>query len=195
MVNKRLAKEGSAPVDALCVFKDSAVKAGPSPRWLKGRLRRLLKLLGIRSAQVNIILIADAKMAEIHKTFSGLPGTTDVLTFDLTEPCGRRKYKQELAGEVYVCVDEARRRCKHLGHGLSNEVLLYALHGVLHLVGYDDHDPADYRRMHAKEDELLEQAGIGRVFGKGDGAGLFLRGPSSGGGSEGRIKKARRRPG
>ncbi len=44
-------------------------------------------------------------------------------------------------------------------------MLLYAVHGLLHLCGYDDRTPAGFRRMHRKEDDLLARLGVGPVFG------------------------------
>jgi probable rRNA maturation factor len=67
-------------------------------------------------------------------------------------------------GEVYICLDEARRRAEAMEHSVFNELLLYATHGLLHLIGYDDHDAADHRRMHAREDELLTAIGVGAIF-------------------------------
>ena len=51
------------------------------------------------------------------------------------------------------------------GHTVSDEVALYAIHGILHLLGYDDHDDADARRMHDRENEILTRIGIGAVYG------------------------------
>jgi probable rRNA maturation factor len=88
------------------------------------------------------------------------PGPTDVLTFPLDEDARGRV----TAGEVVVCVPEARRRAKAEGTDLRREVLLYALHGMLHLSGYDDTTPAAFARMHRAEDRILSQIGVGAVF-------------------------------
>ncbi len=58
-------------------------------------------------------------------------------------------------GDVFICVPQARRQAKELGHPASREVLILALHGTLHLLGYDDHAPKDRARMFARQDELL----------------------------------------
>ncbi|MGN6726072.1 MAG: rRNA maturation RNAse YbeY, partial [Tepidisphaeraceae bacterium] len=49
-------------------------------------------------------------------------------------------------------------------HGVAQELLLYALHGVLHLSGYDDRTESDHRRMHRREDQILHRIGIGPLF-------------------------------
>jgi probable rRNA maturation factor len=92
-------------------------------------------------------------MSQLHARHMNDPTTTDVLTFaDGNEV------------DVAVCVDEARRRAAELGHDLSRELLLYSLHGLLHAVGFDDREPADFERMHAEEDRLLAAIGIAATF-------------------------------
>ena len=66
-----------------------------------------------------------------------------------------------------LCLDEAARRSRDLEHPVEHELLLYAIHGVLHVLGHDDHDPAAFERMHAEEDRILEAIGVGPVFRRG----------------------------
>jgi probable rRNA maturation factor len=61
-------------------------------------------------------------------------------------------------------VDEARRQAAGRALPVERELLLYCVHGVLHCLGYDDHDDAEYVRMHAEEDRILEAIGVGRTF-------------------------------
>jgi probable rRNA maturation factor len=94
--------------------------------------------------------------------------TTDVLTFDLRDrkpPRDREGVALEL--ETVVCIDEARRRAAELNHPVRHELLLYCVHSLLHVQGYDDKSPAAARRMHAREDELLRAIGVGPVYSGG----------------------------
>jgi probable rRNA maturation factor len=90
----------------------------------------------------------------------GIPGPTDVLTFPLEADAGGRV----TGGEVVVCVPEARRRAREHRTRLEHELLLYALHGMLHLCGYDDRTQRAYAKMHRTEDQILKKLGIGPVF-------------------------------
>ena len=69
-------------------------------------------------------------------------------------------------GDLVLCVDEARRRAAELGHDARVELLLYAVHGLLHLAGEDDHEPDAHRRMHEREDAILTGLGLGPVYSK-----------------------------
>ena len=106
------------------------------------------------------MLVADDAMKKLHREFMNDDTTTDVLTFPIdATPTG-----DVLTGEVYVCVPQARRQAKSLGIEPQHEVLLYALHGMLHLLGYDDRSTRDFRAMHKAEDEILTKLGLGPVF-------------------------------
>ena len=130
---------------------------------LEGYLDRLLVKMaasaGATAGDITVAVVDDGQMSKLHQQFLGLDTTTDVLTFDL-RPDGQGS----IEADIVICIDEARRQAEKLGHDVRNELLLYALHGVLHLLGYDDHDSADAQRMHEKEDQLLEEAGVGRIY-------------------------------
>jgi probable rRNA maturation factor len=99
-------------------------------------------------------------MSRLHKEYLDDPSPTDVLTFELDHsPAGK-----PLAGEIVICSTIARARAKSLGHPVCHELLLYAIHGLLHLCGFDDRTAGAFAAMHAKEDEILTRLGIGPVF-------------------------------
>lgn len=112
--------------------------------------------------EVRVRIVCDQQMADAHERWGGVPGTTDVLTFDLRD--GRAAVDGEMDVDVLVCVDEARRQASARGIAPEHEVLLYVVHAMLHCLGYDDHDGDGYRAMHEREDEVLGGLGIGPVF-------------------------------
>jgi probable rRNA maturation factor len=104
-------------------------------------------------------IVGDDEMAEAHMQWLDIPGTTDVLTFDL-----REHDDLPLDVDLLLCFDEASRQAAERGLRPEHELLLYTVHGVLHCLGHDDHTEADAARMHAEEDRLLEAAGVGPIF-------------------------------
>jgi probable rRNA maturation factor len=127
---------------------------------LKSKLRAAHAILPSSLRELSIVLVGDRRMTQLHKQFMGISGPTDVLTF----PLDLDRRGKPISGEVFVCVPEALRRCRELGTNLQNELLLYALHGMLHLSGFDDRTARHYRRMHRKEDAILRRLGVGAVF-------------------------------
>jgi probable rRNA maturation factor len=131
--------------------------------FLRGNVRRAHALLAPPLRELSIALVNDQRMSALHAQFMGIPGPTDVLTFELEHDTRGRP----TGGEVVVCVPHARREAKQRGIELRMELLLYALHGMLHLCGFDDTSDRGFRTMHRREDEILTQLGFGPVFALG----------------------------
>lgn len=138
-------------------------------RWLGEALHRCVSIaledLPTGGGDVRVLLVDDIRMQAEHTRTLGDAATTDVLTFDLAS--GASEHGSDLDVDLLVCVDEACRQASARGHGIREELLLYALHGVLHCLGYDDATPGDAQRMHAREDEVLRAIGVGAVFAGG----------------------------
>jgi probable rRNA maturation factor len=113
-------------------------------------------------SELSLALVGDARMSRLHQQFMDIPGTTDVLTFPLETDSKNRV----TSGEIIICVPEALRQGRARKIRTQHELLLYALHGMLHLCGFDDKTKAAFRQMHRKENELLVRLGLGPVFGE-----------------------------
>jgi len=127
---------------------------------LKRDLRRLATYLAGRVGRdvaLSLAVIGDARMQEVNQASLGHDFPTDVLSFPLAEA-------PVLAGEVLVSADTARREATRRGHPAYDELLLYAVHGTLHLLGYDDQGSAQRRRMRRAERAALAALGIQPVF-------------------------------
>jgi probable rRNA maturation factor len=131
--------------------------------FLRHQLKAAHALLAPPLTELSIALVGDRQMSELHYRFMSIAGPTDVLTFPLEIDADRTV----LGGEVVICVPEARRRAPQHGNTLAHELLLYALHGMLHLSGYDDRTAREFNLMHRAEDELLSRLGVGPLFGPG----------------------------
>lgn len=129
-------------------------------RWLVEKATAAAGVLAY-AGEVRVRIVGDDEMAAAHEKYSGVPGTTDVLTFDLRDDASAGG---PLDTDILVCVDEARRQAAALGLSVERELLLYIVHGVLHCLGFDDHDEAGHRAMHEEEDRVLEAIGVGRTF-------------------------------
>jgi probable rRNA maturation factor len=139
-------------------------------------VRRLVKFVqaeethgSSRSAvDLSVAFVDDAAMTELHGRLLGDPSPTDVLTFDLGGADPARK--ATVCGELVIDVEHAARAAVEHDTDVRGELMLYLVHGLLHLDGYDDKTPAGFRRMHRREDELLDAFGVGRVFSVGQAA-------------------------
>jgi probable rRNA maturation factor len=120
-------------------------------------------------------------MTTLNETFLQHEGSTDVITFDYVDngragsplPAGGAHgvTRPTLHGEIFICVDEALLQARKFKTAWQPEIVRYVVHGVLHLLGHDDSQPAARRKMKREETRLLR--GLSRRFslaqlGRGD---------------------------
>ncbi len=108
----------------------------------------------ITSAEISIAIVDDARIHELNRRFLDHDYPTDVLSFPLSTD------NQPLQGEIAVSLDTARSHAARFNASTHDELLLYVVHGTLHLVGYDDKDPAAAGRMQARQNEVLRELGV-----------------------------------
>lgn len=127
------------------------------------RLRTLVKTVcerfEVREAVVSIGIVNDAEMAEFNMRFLRHEGTTDCMSFDLSDSADEARLF-----DLIVNAELAAREAAKRGHSADAELALYVTHGLLHNLGYDDATPAQARKMHRMEDEILHHLGYGLVY-------------------------------
>jgi probable rRNA maturation factor len=121
-------------------------------RLLKLLIRDLLaNSLSVETYDLTVHLVSASEMTRLNETILRHAGSTDVITLDYSEPCS------PLAGELYICVEEALEQAARFHTTWQAEIARYLVHGLLHMRGYDDSQPAARRRMKREEDRLLAQ--------------------------------------
>ena len=119
---------------------------------------------GRRNGRLEVAIVDDAEMRKLHRQWMGLGSTTDVLSFDLSDGGDDGVVDAQLV----VCKPVAVRSAAEIGGDWRLELLLYVVHGCLHLCGYDDVSASKAARMHRREDEILLELGHGAVFSQGE---------------------------
>jgi probable rRNA maturation factor len=105
----------------------------------------------VRLADVDVAVVDRRQIAALNRRYRRRAGRTDVLSFDLSDPG-----QAGISAQIVVCGDVAAQRAAARGGSKQRELMLYVLHGLLHLVGYEDDTVHGAARMHARQDELLE---------------------------------------
>ena len=119
------------------------MRVRPLQRLLEAALPRLPRPFSPDLAKIEVVLVDRATMARVHAEFLGDPAETDVITFPY--------------GEIVVCPAVAREQGPRFGLEVGHEVLLYAIHGLLHLAGYDDRTEKEAREMARIQRRILDQ--------------------------------------
>ena len=129
---------------------------------LKGLLDYALSYLKLNNVEFNIIIIDNPRIHEMNKEYRGVDRETDVITFALEDHKDIEFENLRLLGDVYISIDKARSQAKDYGHSLKREISFLAIHGLLHLLGYDHMNPEDEKVMFGLQDEILDSYGIKR---------------------------------
>jgi probable rRNA maturation factor len=124
-------------------------------RLLRRAVRSVLRMAGVSKALISVAVVDDDTIARINWEYLRHRGPADVLSFPLDD--GGR-----LEGEVIVSAETAARRAPRYGWAPHDELLLYVVHGTLHLVGHDDRTTRQQAQMQEREREVLEGLGISR---------------------------------
>jgi len=108
---------------------------------------------------LNITFTDDAGIEPVNVKFLNHEGPTDVISFDYLDD-----YDEDLAdpedpyvlGDLLISLETAERQAKEFGTNFNDEAILYIIHGILHLCGYDDHEENDIREMRAAEQRTMQ---------------------------------------
>jgi len=127
-------------------------------RQLKQIVEELFAELEITEAELGIHLVGAKKMAQVNRQFLQHEGSTDVITFDHSSPNFQLPSpNSQIHGELFICVDDAVAQAKEFKSYWQSEVVRYLVHGVLHLLGYDDLQPDLRREMKREENRLVRR--------------------------------------
>ena len=121
---------------------------------IRRAVHMILKQAGVETAEISVAIVDDPTIAQIHEQYLGEPDPTDVLSFLL------EKGDRHLEGEIVVSADTAAGWANRVGWSAEHELLLYIVHGTLHLVGFDDQSQPERRKMRREEKVVLRELGI-----------------------------------
>ncbi|MCR5705628.1 MAG: rRNA maturation RNase YbeY [Acholeplasmatales bacterium] len=114
------------------------------------------------SREFNIIFVSNEEIQQINRDYRGIDRITDVISFALLDNDLSNYNAERELGDIFICVDRAKEQAEEYGHSLEREIGFLSVHGYLHLCGYDHMNPEDEKVMFAKQDEILNKAGLKR---------------------------------
>lgn len=126
---------------------------------LRQLIRHVVTEEGVSLAHVSVVLTDHDTVRRLNRSYLDHDYDTDVLSFSLREgpaPSVSAEDEDVIEGEVYVDLDTAAERHDEFDTSFDHEAYRYVVHGVLHLIGYDDAQPSGQATMREKEDEYLD---------------------------------------
>jgi probable rRNA maturation factor len=142
----------------LCRFSKNVKHKQKIIRELKTICGRILNDANICFGHLNIAIVDGEAMHKYNIQFLGHDYVTDVISFQVDyKETGKKNVQKYLEGDILVCADVAIDRAKEFGWSSLEEFFLYAIHGTLHLAGYDDKKATAKKIMQKKESEYINE--------------------------------------
>ncbi len=120
------------------------------------------KHLNIENPLLNIVIVDNEKIREINKEYRNKDAVTDVISFAFEEVKDINYEDVRFLGEIYISYERCKEQAKDYGHSVRREFCYLAVHGLLHLLGYDHMTEEDKKVMRALEEEILNEYDITR---------------------------------
>lgn len=110
----------------------------------------------------NVILVDNTYIHSLNKEYRHVDRPTDVITFALEDNGSMETEYGRILGDVYISIDQAKIQAKEYGHSLKRELCFLAIHGFLHLLGYDHMKEDEEKIMFERQEMILNEYGIKR---------------------------------
>lgn len=121
---------------------------------------------GPEEAEVSLMLVDDQRIHALNLEYRGVDRPTDVLSFALQEETEEEpdlEFEDDLLGDIVISAERAREQAEEYGHSFERELVYLAVHGTLHLLGYDHEEEQDKLEMRNKEEEVMAKLGLERT--------------------------------
>lgn len=124
-------------------------------------LKHGIEKLNLGEVEFNIIIVDNEYIHNLNREYRHIDRETDVITFALEDD---KTFNPEsrILGDVYISIDKAKAQAIEYGHSLEREMCFLAVHGFLHLNGYDHMVEEDEKVMFGLQEEILNEMGIKR---------------------------------
>ncbi len=122
---------------------------------IKTLMKRIFKHVKEKQT-MQIIFVTQDEIKRLNQTYRNIDKPTDVLSFVNDDPMDKS------LGDIFISVDQATMQAQDFGHSLDRELGFLAVHGYLHLKGYDHHTPDEEKIMIEKQEEILKKAKLER---------------------------------
>lgn len=116
----------------------------------------------VNNAIFSIIFVEDEEIHNINREYRGVDRVTDVISFAF-EDDGKILYNEiRMLGDIYICIPQMKRQAESYEHSEKRELSFLAVHGLLHLLGYDHMEPEDEKEMFELQELILNEKNIKR---------------------------------
>lgn len=153
--------DGDGKMNTYEIFNETNYDLKKETDKLYELLAFALKREKLDNVEFNVIFVDSNTIHDINKTYRNVDRVTDVISFAL-EDNKTIELDHRLLGDIYICVEKAEEQAKEYGHSFLRELAFLAIHGLLHLLGYDHMEKEEEKIMFQKQEDILNEFGIRR---------------------------------
>ena len=121
-----------------------------------------IKKLKLKDIEFNIIFVDNDYIHKLNKEYRNIDRETDVISFALEDDDSFPTLDTKVLGDIYISIDKAKSQAEEYGHSFKREICFLAVHGFLHINGYDHMTKEDEEVMFGLQEEILNEAQITR---------------------------------
>lgn len=136
---------------------------------IKKVVMKALEIHGENGVEVSVVLVDNEYIRELNRIYRGKDESTDVLSFamregedEIEDEIGEELGENELLGDIVISCEKAKFQAEEYGHSFQREMGYLAVHGILHLLGYDHETEEEKQEMRSREEEVLSSIGLVR---------------------------------
>lgn len=127
---------------------------------LEDFIKYCIKKLKLKNVMFNVIIINNQEIHKLNKNYRNIDRPTDVITFALEDFDDGIKLSIRMLGDIYISYDKVISQANEYNHSKTRELCFLAIHGLLHLLGYDHMNKEEEKIMFSLQKELLDSYGI-----------------------------------
>jgi len=139
----------------------------PLAAMLSQAIKETIRLSdGPEEAEVSLMIVDDQRIHKLNLEYRGVDRPTDVLSFALQEEVDEEpdlEFEDDMLGDIVISAERAREQAQEYGHSFEREIVYLAVHGALHLLGYDHEEEQDKQEMRSKEEAVMTLVSLERV--------------------------------
>ena len=141
------------------LFNETEINVDEYFKIMRKVLKHGLEKLDLKKVEFNVIIVDNNYIHELNRDYRHIDRETDVITFAL-EDDKTFNPKERILGDIYISIDKAISQSEEYGHSLKRELCFLAVHGLLHLLGYDHMDKKDEEVMFKLQEDILDEMDI-----------------------------------
>ena len=137
------------------IYNETNVDLKEEIKCIKQILKHAIKYENVRNVYFSVIIVDNKTIREINKNYRDIDRETDVISFALNDEKNENYSDINMLGDIYISIEKAKEQANLYSHSLVRELSFLAVHGFLHLLGYDHMEEEDEKIMFKKQELIL----------------------------------------